>query len=130
MTTNNALEGYNGRMKDMVFGKGRMRRSALWCLDRYVFAMSLVRDQIGTRFDGTEDVNMMEDGVETHANGRGLLVRASPRSQPQVFGRNESAQRSESLFRKTHCTLGPRILRGGAAHGAYIEGPRHKPDRC
>ena len=24
VTTNNALEEYNGRMKDMVFGKGRM----------------------------------------------------------------------------------------------------------
>ena len=65
VTTNNALEGYNGRMKDMVFGKGRMRRSAMWCLDRYVFAMSLVRDQIGTRIDGTEEVNMWTEWRHT-----------------------------------------------------------------
>ena len=55
VTTNNALESYNGRMKDMVFGRGRMRRSAMWCIDRYVYAMSLVRDMQGTHIEGRED---------------------------------------------------------------------------
>ena len=39
----------------MVFGRGRMRRSAMWCIDRYVYAMSLVRDMQGTHIEGRED---------------------------------------------------------------------------
>ena len=39
----------------MVFGRGRMRRSTMWCIDRYVFAMSLVRDMQGKGIEGRED---------------------------------------------------------------------------
>ena len=82
VTTNNALEGFNGRMADMVFGHGKKRRSAMWCLDRYVVAMSMVLDLQNTLIEDsdatmwTEWRNLKDRAAQNKAAKCGLDMRA------------------------------------------------------
>ena len=58
VTTNNALESFNWRLAEMVFGHGRSRRSAMWCIDRYIIAMSKVLELQDTQIEGHPDSTM------------------------------------------------------------------------
>ena len=60
VTTNNALESFNGRMTEMVFGEGRQRRSVMFCLNRYVLVMSNVLHDQQTEIEGTESTMWTE----------------------------------------------------------------------
>ena len=58
VTTNNALEGFNGRLATMVFGNGKKRRSQMWCIDRYIVAMSKVLELQEILIEGSDNSTM------------------------------------------------------------------------
>ena len=60
VTTNNALESFNGRLAAMVFGNGKKRRSQMWCIDRYIVAMSKVLELQETQIEGSDSTMWTE----------------------------------------------------------------------